>query len=710
MNKVMQGLIVVLSCLALHTCVGAGIPDAVAPFKTPSENVLFQERALYVFNGTSSVGLNKGELGIHRLVAQPYYAFPFTAKLRLFDMPVKVQRYDWYPSECVYTGEAVRGIETALQIVPLKSSRGSLVNLTLRNATDAAVTVPVKWLIQGDVGKSSYWTFNAEASMGGKFKQKGSAVISVEENVISVARDDARLVAALSGSDSKAEKDSLSRDVIVAAGGEATLSLVVLLGAPDAVSVASAKAIGAQPDKFVNETRAYWSALIEKSKGRLPELTGASPELQAFYRVGLISFLSTRFEVPEFLFNPYHATCGIDGGAACCYVWDFAYGGSTCVLLEPTISRKQLLYFLKLGIKLGHSFDPIRGERMGSDYSYNFYSLSRAVYCYLALTGDTSMLMEDINGKPAYVELYESCLEPENLGQGVKLIDYGGNGNLLELRRTQNYTHVTPSPNAERVLTYRYLTEIYQALGKKTPHDLVKRGEELKAQFSAKLWNNEKQWLNTLDADGSPRMAYSIQIFDVLRTGILSKEQEAGILTHLNEEEFLSKWGVHSLAKTDPGYDPRDVDWGGPGAYSADPCELIVDLSQSGHGKNAVDVLNRILWWGEFPYLPQAMRAGTKGYREDGRSNLISGGATCQAVINGLFGIRFELNQIIIQPINDPMMKGLALKGLTIRGRTFDIVVSDKGETFSVIEQGKPVIVKPLGESIVLALDLAMTQ
>ena len=111
--------------------------------------------------------------------------------------------------------------------------------------------------------------------------------------------------------------------------------------------------------------------------------------------------------------------------------------------------------------------------------------------------------------------------------------------------------------------------------------------------------------------------------------------------------------------------------------------------------------MERILWWGELPYLPQAVRANEKGYREDGRANVIAGAVTCQAVINGLFGVSFELNRIKIKPINHATMKGLSLTGVSVRGHTFDIEINEN--TFTVTETGKE-ITKPLGEEVIFNL------
>jgi hypothetical protein len=58
------------------------IPSQIQKFKTPSETVMLQEKHLYVFNGNTSVGLTPDHLGFHRIVAPPYFAFPFKASLQ----------------------------------------------------------------------------------------------------------------------------------------------------------------------------------------------------------------------------------------------------------------------------------------------------------------------------------------------------------------------------------------------------------------------------------------------------------------------------------------------------------------------------------------------------------------------------------------------------------------------------------------------------
>ena len=46
-------------------------------------------------------------------------------------------------------------------------------------------------------------------------------------------------------------------------------------------------------------------------------------------------------------------------------------------------------------------------------------------------------------------------------------------------------------------------------------------------------------------------------MFKPIGSGVLDKECEQGLLSHLNEDEFLSAYGLHSLSKRDPAYDPK---------------------------------------------------------------------------------------------------------------------------------------------------------
>ena len=154
-------------------------------------------------------------------------------------------------------------------------------------------------------------------------------------------------------------------------------------------------------------------------------------------------------------------------------------------------------------------------------------------------------------------------------------------------------------------------------------------------------------------------------------------------MSHLNEEEFLSAYGIHSISKKDPAYDQKDVDHGGGGAYTGNPPELARRLYKSGYPRQAEDILRRILWWGErMPYWGDSMVANQVDYRRDTPSmNEISALSGAQCIIFGMFGVTVGLNgDVTINPQPPSFAPDIALRGLKIRGLTFDIAVDHGGE------------------------------
>jgi hypothetical protein len=273
----------------------------------------------------------------------------------------------------------------------------------------------------------------------------------------------------------------------------------------------------------------------------------------------------------------------------------------------------------------------------------------------------------------------------------VALIDYGTNENLLELHRTDAYLHFVPSPNAERCWSYRAVDEMAGWAGMK-PFGLARRADELAAVIHRKLWDANARWFSALDVTGRPRLCYSIQIFDLLRQGILTADERAGILTHLKAPEFFSPWGVHSLATSDPGYDETDVDWGGPGVYTGDAPQLVQDLLRADAFSEADDLLHRILWWGQrLPYFPQAIRADRPDYRHDGRANVIAGAEGAQALIFGLLGCVVKADGAIeLNPHLPSFATDLAFTGFKIRGRKLDVALDRQGYRVTVDGQAGP--------------------
>ena len=162
------------------------------------------------------------------------------------------------------------------------------------------------------------------------------------------------------------------------------------------------------------------------------------------------------------------------------------------------------------------------------------------------------------------------------------------------------------------------------------------------------------------------------------------------------------------MSKTDPAYDPADVDNGGPGACTCFPPQIAERLYKAGRFDAAENLLQRILWWGDrLPYWGDSIVADKIDYRKDTPLQCTIDGATvAQAMIFGMFGVRAEFNgDIRIDPHPPKFAPRIELKGMRMRGRVLDIAVNGSEYEISL---GKNRARAPVGQPILVRGDQLM--
>jgi hypothetical protein len=262
-----------------------------------------------------------------------------------------------------------------------------------------------------------------------------------------------------------------------------------------------------------------------------------------------------------------------------------------------------------------------------------------------------------------------------------------------------------PDLNGRRHANYLMAWRLAEAARKPAPR-LLERAEALRPLLKRELWNPGIRWFDFRDAAGRKDTRYTIQMFKLFAGGVLDAEEESGLLGHLNEKEFLSPYGIHSLSKLDPAYDPADIDNGGPGSCTCFPPQVAERLYKCGHPAEADDIIRRIRWWGErLPYWGDSLVADRIDYRKDTPLQCTIDGATvAQCIIFGLFGVdaRFD-GAIRISPHAPAFAPRLGLQGLRIRGSLLDIAVEDgrfrvrAGDREIEAALGRTVVVRPDG-------------
>ena len=226
----------------------------------------------------------------------------------------------------------------------------------------------------------------------------------------------------------------------------------------------------------------------------------------------------------------------------------------------------------------------------------------------------------------------------------MALIDYGPSNSHLELRRGYPYNHIMPDLNGRRYNNYLMAARLADVAGKPAPV-LRERAADLKTLFKQQLWNTDQQWFEFITPKGRD-LRWSNQMFKLFASGVLDAEADRGLLSHLNEREFLSQYGLHSLSKLDIAYDPVDIDNGGPGSCTSFPPQIAERLYKAGHAAAAEDMISRLLWWGErLPYWGDSIVADQMDYRKDTPLQCaFDSVAVAQCVIFGLFGIEAQFD------------------------------------------------------------------
>ena len=222
-----------------------------------------------------------------------------------------------------------------------------------------------------------------------------------------------------------------------------------------------------------------------------------------------------------------------------------------------------------------------------------------------------------MNGKTVLDWVVDHATYKDDFSQPAVLLDYGGGNNHLELRRQYRYDNYMPDLNGRRYNNYILAWRLTGLSGNRN-EALRERALNLKPFLKSELWSPQDRWFFFRFANGKRELRYTVQMYKMFGGGVLDSEQEEGLLSHLNQEEFLSDYGLHSMSKKDPAYDQVDIDNGGGGICTAFVPRIAELLYASGHSAQAEDLFARVLWWSErVPYWSDSMVANQIEYRKD---------------------------------------------------------------------------------------------
>jgi hypothetical protein len=646
--------------------------QCVERFGIDGEKNIVEDAEFGIVNGHITTNVLRSKVLPFRSLYAPLWAsthFAFDAWV--CGETVRTQSYFWMPMQVRREG-AVAGVEVGSTLTLIEGERALVLEITLRNTANEAKNVPLQIDISGGLDYATNWDFSKPTG------EKACRIVE-KENLVLLLNDTGAIAMGLPELSREGFVPIRETSVTLQPNASANFWITLAVGEPEEAEKI-ARRLQQNPAEAVTRSCEEWAQHSLDLLGKLPRLTASDKRLEKFYDRSLLHLVLNQWRVPEFLLEPYYSTGSVNGGCVCSYLWDFGEGWEVFPLADPDALREHVKAFLGINLTKHFAFNPISGMGWGPWYYINQEKIVFLIYYYVLLTGDESFLHEKVGEKSIIEWVVFQALVGDELEEEANLVDYGAGNHHLELRRSYRYDNILPDMNARRIPVYFAAEKLCELAGHNPQVNLRERAEKLKPLIHEKLWSEENKWWFHLDPDGGKQLRYTMQMFKLIAGHAISDEEEAALIGHINEREFLSEFGFHSLSKLDPAYDQVDFDNGGGGAYNSFPPQIAERLYKAGHPREAEDILRRILWWGErLPYWGDSFAANVIEYRKDTPlQNTVGSIAAAQSIIFGMFGIASDFDgNISINPQPPSFSPSIALTNLQIRGRTMDVCVTD---------------------------------
>ncbi|GHV00402.1 hypothetical protein FACS1894211_07610 [Clostridia bacterium] len=652
-----------------------------ALFSFKSERNILLEKDLAVKNNRLTYGTPySAAANMEGLWAPPYVSSDFAFNMRLCGEFVRTDSWEWFPFALERFGK-INGLTVrTLFTFGGFAARTALIRAEIENPSAQNVTVPIQIHLQGGIDYSHVWEF---AVVGGANSWISPADLTVEpRRWVKANNDKALIVASSAPFQWFAAADLWESEIRIAPGQTETLWFAVSIG--DAADAArESAAVMQNPARALSEAVCGYEDEVRALFSKLPLLKSDNKLFEQLYYRSLTAYIANKWTADEFTLNPYYSTGGMRGGCVGEYLWDFSAGWELHPLAIPEADKAHIKQFLTLDLCKCFAFNPKDGRAFGPWYPVNHEKIVGLIYHYVQNTGDTAFLSETVNGKTVLEWAVFHALCKDDPTKPPELTDYGADGeHHLELRRGVPYHGVLPDLNARRYLSYIYACELSETAGKPRP-ELKERAARLKRILKERLWNKKTKWFDFIAADKASAR-YTVQMFKLFNSPVLDGEQEEGLLSHLNETEFLSPYGIHSMSKTDAAYDQADIDNGGGGACTIFAPVIAEKLYRANRAEYADGILERVLWWGErVPYWGDSFVANYTDYRHDTPLQCTFGGvAMAQCILFGIFGLSAKPDGAISFAPHLPRFCGeIELTGLKIHGKTINAVLNKNGLT-----------------------------
>ena len=627
----------------------------------------------------------------------PYTNTAFTFDLKVGGETVRCRSWKWLPNAIVRSGGTRRfDVATLTAVVP--KTRTVILRVTLTNKTGDVLRLPIAAAYRGGVRFESDWQFkipDPEPAARESYRD--------EDGILSLAKNGCafRITSSLEGM-RLFDRAYLWENEITLTGAPLTFYFAVSMG-EEGASLLEARKIREDYESRINESFEYLLGEIDRIDKNLPKLKTDSPELDRLYYRSLVTYILCRWDNPDLCAVPYYSTGSVTGGCMCSYLWDYCGG----LMLHPVYdfegNKVQLRAYLKNDLTTSYALNPATAGPVGPWYPINQEKIICMVYYHILATSDKDFLFEKVGDRTVLEWMRYHAYVCDDTAKDVELYDYGNRGDShLELHHRGNgpYNGIMPDLNARRYMNYMRVYELTKLAGE-PDEELMRRAAALRERLKS-LWNEELGWYDFIDANGNRDVRYTVQMFKFLNSGVIDDKTRKALIEHLNECEFLSEFGLHSMSKLDSQYDQDDIDNGGGGICTHFTMQICAQLYEVGYDELATDILRRVYWWGErLPYMGDSCAANMIMNREDTPlQGDISSVSCAQMIFFFIFGIKAQFDgSIKISPVKHRPAENMKITNARLCGKVFSVEIT--GERFTVSLDGAS-ISATIGETVTI--------
>ncbi len=595
---------------------------------------------------------------------------------------IKVKEWVWLPNAIKRFGETdCFSVETLTAVIP--ESRQFVIKAVYKNKTENDLILPFQVEYTANPRYEKDWQFlipAIEKVSFGKVNFSDSLYMETDECAVNIATSENVKLFELAR--------LLEGEITIPECGEKTVYVTAKFGKKDMVEEALSYTEN-EYEALLNKSFLWFEKESRRIYNNLPRLTTDNPRLDNLYYRSLVTYMLCRWENSDLCVMPFFSTGSINGACMCSYLWDYCGGLMLHPIYDTFGNKKQLLAYLKNDLTTSYALNPVTAGKVGPWYQVNQEKIICMVYYHVLFTGEKEFLFQAVEGKTVIEWMKHYAYACDEGKEGNSLFNYGKSGfDHLELRRGMLYDGIMPDLNARRYMNYMRVWELCNVAGMPCD-DLKERALGLKEKLKT-LWNDDIKWYFFLDSNGKRDLRYTVQMFKFLNSPVIDEKERKGLISHLNETEFLSKFGLHSMSKLDIAYDQEDIDNGGGGICTHFTMQICGQLYETGYDKLATDILNRVYWWGErMPYMGDSCAANMIRNREDTPlQGDISSVSAAQMIFFFIFGIRADFDgNITVCPVKNRPAANMKIENARLCGKLFSVEIT--GEEFTVTSDTK---------------------